>query len=196
MGGGEIMRVIGLTGGIASGKSTVSAYLAQKGVKIIDADGISRDLSVQGKPGYEAIVREFGNGFLNADGSINRRELGKLVFSDAAMLAKLEGLLHPLIEKEILNEMEGAAGPVVIDAPLLHKAGLDKLCSEVWVVTAPDDKRIGRILARDGITEREARERIQSQIPQAELEKIADVVLRNNGEQDELYRQIDEVLYG
>ena len=190
------MRVIGLTGGIASGKSTVSAYLAQKGVKIIDADRISRELSVQGKPGYEAIVREFGSGFLNADGSINRRELGKLVFSDPAMLAKLEGLLHPLIEKEILNEMEGAAGPVVIDAPLLHKAGLDKLCSEVWVVTAPDDKRIERILARDGITEREARERIQSQIPQAELEKNADVVLRNNGKQDELYRQIDEVLYG
>lgn len=190
------MRIIGLTGGIASGKSTVSAYLARKGVKIIDADKISREICEPGGPGYIQIVQEFGGGFLNADGSLDRRKLGKHVFSEPEKLLILEGLLHPLIEEEIKKEMEGADGPVVIDAPLLHKAGLDKLCGEVWVVTAPEELRIKRILARDGITEQEARERLKSQIPQSELEKQADVVLVNNGNPEELYRLIDEVLYG
>jgi dephospho-CoA kinase len=190
------MRIIGLTGGIASGKSTVSAYLAQKGVKIIDADKISRDISEPGQPGYRKIIREFGKGFLNGDGSLNRHELGRVVFSDSAKLLKLEGLLHPLIEKEIQKQMQGADGPVVIDAPLLHKAGLDRLCSEIWVVTAPDELRIKRILARDGIAETEARKRLESQMPQADLEKRADVVLHNNGKIEDLYKEIDEVLYG
>ena len=190
------MRVIGLTGGIASGKSTVSVYLAHKGVKIIDADKISREICEPGQPGYIKIVQEFGSGYLKADGSLNRRELGKLVFSDPKKLSVLEGLLHPLIEKEIKKQIDGAAGPVVIDAPLLHKAGLEKICSEVWVVTAPDDLRIKRILERDGITEQEAQKRLESQIPQAELAKNADFVFVNSGKPQELYRQIDEVLYG
>lgn len=190
------MRVIGLTGGIASGKSTVSDYLAQKGVKIIDADKISREICEPGQPGYIKIVQEFGSGFLNSDGSLNRRKLGKLVFSDSGKLLVLESLLHPLIEKKIGQEMEGTDGPVVIDAPLLHKTGLDKLCGEVWVVTAPDDLRIKRILERDNITEEEARRRLESQIPQAELAKSADIVFVNNGMLEELHKQIDEVLYG
>ncbi len=189
-------RVIGLTGGIASGKSTVSAYLSKKGVKVIDADKISRGLSKPGKPGYQMIVQEFGPEFIKEDRTLDRRELGKRVFSSPEELARLEALLHPLIIWQIRQKLEKYEGTVVIDAPLLHKAGLEALCTEVWVVRADDQARLERIMKRDGVSEQEARDRMASQLPQDVLEARGDAVLVNNGVPEDLYRQIDEVLNG
>lgn len=187
-------RVIGLTGGIASGKSTVSAYLAKKGVRVIDADKISRDLSKPGKPGYQMIVQEFGPEYIKDDKTLDRRELGKHVFSKPAELARLEALLHPLIIWQIRQRLDKTEGTVVIDAPLLYKAGLEALCTEVWVVRADDNFRLQRIMKRDSVSEQEARDRMASQLPQDELEARGDTVLVNNGDPEDLYRQIDEVL--
>jgi dephospho-CoA kinase len=190
-------RVIGLTGGIAAGKSTVSAYLAhKKDVKVIDADKISRNLSKPGKPGYQMIVQEFGPSYINEDKTLDRRELGKHVFSSPAELARLEALLHPLIIWQIRQKLDKIAGTVVIDAPLLYKAGLEELCTEVWVVRADDSFRLERVMKRDGVSEQEARDRMANQLPQSELEARGDVVLINNGDPEDLYRQIDEVLHG
>jgi dephospho-CoA kinase len=189
-------RVIGLTGGIASGKSTVSAYLSKKGVKVIDADKISRNLSKPGKPGYQMIAQEFGSAFIKEDKTLDRRELGKHVFSSPKDLARLEALLHPLIIWQIRQKLQKTDGMVVIDAPLLYKAGLEELCTEVWVVRADDSARLERIMKRDSVSEQEARDRMASQLPQDELEARGDVVLVNNGVPADLYRQIDEVLHG
>lgn len=189
-------RVIGLTGAMGSGKSTVSAYLREKGVRVIDADEISRDLTRRGQPGYEAVVQEFGRAFLNEDGLLDRRALGQYVFAVPSRLARLEGILHPLITERMESELKETKGTVAIDAPLLHKAGLDALCGEVWVVSAPLEKRIARIVARDGISGEEARARLNSQLPPEELEARADTVLSNDGDLKDLHRQIDEVLYG
>ncbi len=189
-------RVIGLTGTIGSGKSTVSAYLKEKGVFVIDADEASRDLTRKGQPGYEAIVREFGRSFLKEDCTLDRRALGRYVFTSPDRLARLEELLHPLIIGRMKDELARAEDTVVIDAPLLHKAGLDALCGEVWVVSASPDDRIARILARDRITEEEARARMDSQLPPGEMEERADVVLKNDGTIEDLHKKIDEVLYG
>lgn len=189
-------RVIGLTGGIASGKSTVSAYLSKKGVKVIDADKISKNLSKVGKPGYQMIVQEFGTAFLKEDKTLDRRELGKYVFSSPKELARLEALLHPLIIWQIRQKLKKNQNTVVIDAPLLYKAGLEELCTEVWVVRAEDNARKDRIMKRDGVTEQEALDRMGSQLPQSELEARGDVVLINNGDPEDLYRQIEEVLNG
>lgn len=189
-------RVIGLTGGIASGKSTVSAYLAKKGAYVIDADKISRGLSKPGKPGHQMIAQEFGDAFLKEDKTLDRRKLGKFVFSNPKELSRLEALLHPLIIWQIRQKLDKAKGMVVIDAPLLYKAGLEELCTEVWVVCAEDEMRLARIMKRDGVTEQEARDRMGSQIPQEEMEARADVVLVNNGDPANLYRQIDEVFNG
>ena len=189
------MRVIGLTGGMASGKTTVSAYLAQKGIKVIDADQISREICEKGEPGYSAVIREFGNGFLMEDGTLDRRALGRHVFSDTAALEKLEEILHPLIIERVKQEIADACGTVVVDAALLHKAGLHSICSEVWVVCADEKTRIKRIVQRDGLTEEEAIGRIMHQPSLEELQTIADVVITNDGETAELYHRIDEVLH-
>jgi len=189
-------RVIGLTGVMGAGKSTVSTYLRRKGVRVIDADEISRDLTRKGQPGYSAVIRVFGQEFISEDGSLDRRALGQYVFEDKARLGRLEGVLHPLILERMQKELANTDGTVVIDAPLLHKAGLDMLCGEVWVVSAPLEMRIERILKRDQISAEEARARLESQIAPEIMEKSADVVLQNNGTLEDLYRQVDEVLYG
>lgn len=189
-------KVIGLTGTMGAGKSSVSAYLRQKGIPVIDADEISRDITRIGQPGYEAVLREFGRTFLNDDGEIDRRVLGEYVFAKSERLKRLEEILHPLIIKRMREELEKTAGTVVIDAPLLHKAGLDRLCGEVWVVSAPKALRLERILKRDDLTEEEARARLKSQIPQEDMDAMADVVLKNEGTKEDLFKQIDEVLYG
>ncbi len=189
-------RVIGLTGTMGAGKSEVSAYLRKKGIAVIDADEISRDITRKGQPGYEAVLRAFGRKFLSDNGEIDRRALGKYVFLKAERLNRLEEILHPLIIKRMEEELEKTEGTVVIDAPLLHKAGLDRLCGEVWVVSASETLRLERILARDRLTESEARARLKSQTAQEDMDAVADVVLKNEGAFEDLFKQIDEVLYG
>ena len=190
------MEVIGLTGQIASGKSTVSAYLRQKGFAVVDADEIAHEVIRRGGRAYAAVVRQFGTEFVGAEGEIDRRKLGQAVFADPEKLAQLNAITHPCIFAEIRARLAAQRGTVFLDAPLLVQAGLDTLCGEIWQVTAADDIRLGRIQVRDGLDADEARARMQSQVgvrmPTDRLLHTID----NSSDTAALYRQIDRLLAG
>lgn len=190
------MEVIGLTGQIASGKSTVSAYLRQKGFAVVDADEIAHEVIRRGGRAYAAVVRQFGTEFVGAEGEIDRRKLGQAVFADPEKLAQLNAITHPCICAEIRARLAAQRGTVFLDAPLLVQAGLDTLCGEIWQVTAADDIRLGRIQVRDGLDADEARARMQSQVgvrmPTDRLVHTID----NSSDTAALYRQIDRLLAG
>ena len=191
-----MMEVIGLTGQIASGKSTVSAYLRQKGFAVVDADEIAHEVIRRGGRAYAAVVRQFGTEFMGAEGEIDRRKLGQAVFADPEKLAQLNAITHPCICAEIRARLAAQRGTVFLDAPLLVQAGLDTLCGEIWQVTAADDIRLGRIQVRDGLDADEARARMQSQasvrMPTDRLVHTID----NSSDTAALYRQIDCLLAG
>lgn len=180
--------IIGLTGGIASGKSTVSRELAKRGIPIIDADVIARALLERDGAAYDAVVRAFPQ-FATADGTINRRALGAHVFSDEAALNVLNGITHPIIVAEVKKRAEREQN-AVIDAPLLLEVGLDAICDTVWLVTADRETRIARIIARNGLSRAEAEARIDSQLPEEEKRKRADRVIENNGTMEELLQTL------
>ena len=191
-----MMEVIGLTGQIASGKSTVSAYLRQKGFAVVDADEIAHEVIRRGGRAYAAVVRQFGTEFVGAEGEIDRRKLGQAVFADPEKLAQLNAITHPCICAEIRARLAAQRGTVFLDAPLLVQAGLDTLCGEIWQVTAADDIRLGRIQVRDGLDADEARARMQNQagvrMPTDRLVHTID----NSSDTAALYRQIDRLLAG
>ena len=169
--------VIGLTGGIATGKSHVSDTLREEGARVVDADRISRALTAPGGAGLPAVRAAFGDRVF--DGPVlNRKALGALVFSDPEKLRTLNGLLHPMIGREIEAELAQAAADgeplVILDAPLLYEAGLDALCGEVWCTWIPRVTQIHRLMARDGLTRREALQRIRSQMSAWEKRRRAD----------------------
>lgn len=172
------MLVIGLTGGIASGKSTVANILAGLGARIIDADKIAREIVEPGKPAWEEIKLTFGPQYLKFDGSIDRRALGNLIFSDATARQKLNAITHPLIKKEITDRVavyrkQEPSGVIVIEAPLLLEAGMQPMVDEIWVVTAPEEVRLKRLMARDNLSREEALQRLKSQLPEEERLKYA-----------------------
>ncbi len=182
------MRVIGLTGGIASGKSTVSDMLRALGARVVDTDAIARAVVEPGKPAWEEIVTWQGRGILQPDGSIDRRRLGELVFADKAARAALEAITHPRIEaaaQEALAaaERDGCA-VAVLDVPLLYEAGWDKRVDEVWVVFVDARTQLERLMARDGLTAAQAGARIAAQGPLAAKAERADVVIDNGGDPD------------
>lgn len=192
------MKIIGLTGSIASGKSTVSAILREAGAHIIDADLIARQVVEPGTPG-EAQVREaFPAAF--AGGALDRRALGRIVFSDPRSLARLNAITHPLIREEIARQIgraraEDPAGVAVIDAAVLLESGMADMAEEVWLVVCGDEVRLRRILERDGLTEEEARARMASQMPQQEKRKYARRVIdTTSGALEETRRQALECL--
>lgn len=175
------MKIIGLTGGIACGKSTVSAYLHKRGAVIIDGDKIAKELSAPHKAIWNAYVNHFGDKILNADHRLNRRLIGQIVFSDEREKNWMNSTLHPIIKREILARIENCRKQqikvVVLDIPLLFEAHWDKLADEVWVVAINRELQIKRIENRDGLSEKEAIERIDAQMPLAEKIKRADVVI-------------------
>ena len=179
------MRVIGLTGGIASGKSTVSAWLRQWGAHIVDADAISRKTTKQGGRGYRAVVARFGREILRPDGELDRRKLGGIVFADEGKRRELEGVLHPIVIEESKNEMARAAAQgcavCVLDVPLLFESGMETLCDETWVVVVPPQEQLRRVMARDGLTAQQAQARIDSQMPLSEKLARADRAIDNSG---------------
>lgn len=191
------MRVIGLTGGLASGKSTVSSYLREKGAVILDADIIARELMEPGQPAWLEVVRYFGRDILNEDGSINRQLLAERVFTSSEELALLNTLTHPLVRQEIvrrLNELNRQQLPppaAVVDAPLLIEAGLTDLVEEVWLVAVEPERQIERAVAR-GLTAEEARRRLAAQWPLEKKLAYANRVIDNNGSREETRRQVDE----
>ena len=190
------MRVIGLTGGIAAGKSTVSRLLAQNGALIVDADEIAKSLSAKGNAAYCAILDLFGPDYLLSDGELDRKKIAGRVFSSKRDLDALNRATHPLVYQEVQAVLARTQAQfVVIDAPLLFEAGLDALCEEVWVVVCDDAQRIERICRRDGCDRKTAEARIAAQQSQQALVKRAAVILENCGDRQALEKRVAEVLY-
>lgn len=177
---------IGLTGGIATGKSTVSRMLAQRGAVIIDADVIARQIMEPGHPVLAAVVERFGRAILHEDGTLNRKKLGELVFSQPEERKALEGLTHPAIRAEMkrrISEAE-AVDPgklVVADIPLLYESGLESLYEEIMVVYAPREVQKARLMSRDGLTEGQAEQRLNAQMD-IELKKERAHILIDNSQ--------------
>jgi dephospho-CoA kinase len=183
---------IGLTGGIGSGKSTVSRLLAEHGAVIVDADVIAREVVEPGTPGLAAIVEAFGCGILAADGALDRPALAAVVFADPGARAQLDGIVHPLVRARAA-EVEAGAPPgavVVHDVPLLAETGQASSYDLVVVVEADPETRVARLVQR-GLTADDARARIAVQASDEQRRAIADVVLDNSGTPDELEAQVD-----
>ncbi|MCF6096441.1 dephospho-CoA kinase [Thermovorax subterraneus] len=192
------MRVIGLTGGIASGKSTVSKMLREKGAYIIDADEIAKEIVKPGKPAWEDIVRHFGKEILDESGNIRRKKLAKIVFPDEKKLSVLNRITHPRIVEEIKRELEECRSRnervVVIDAALLLEIGLDVLVDEVWVVAVDEKTQIERLIKRENsISYAEAVERIRAQMPLEEKLKFATRIIDNSGDIENTQKQVDDI---
>jgi dephospho-CoA kinase len=190
--------LVGLTGGIATGKSTVSTMFAHLGARIVDADLLAREVVMPGQPAHAAIVREFGPDVLEGDGTLDRKRLGAIVFADAARRQRLEAIIHPAIfvrQQRILSvyDEEAFEGIVVWDAALLVESGSARRMDKVVVVVADADTELRRLMARDGFSEEEARRRIASQMPLGEKVKVADYVIDNSGSRAETERRVREV---
>ena len=188
----------GLTGGIATGKSTVSGMFTHLGCRVTDADQLAREVVAPGQPAHTAIVKEFGAEMLQSDGYLDRKRLGAVVFSDPERRKRLEAITHPAIRTRwdrILRvyEEEAFAGIVFWDAALLYETGGARLMEKVVVVFTDPETHLGRPVARDGCTEAEARARIASQLPVAEKAKLADYVVDNSGPRPETERQVRAV---
>ena len=160
--------VIGLTGGIGSGKSEAAAWLETLGAVHVDADGISRALTAPGGAALPAIRAQFGDGFFFPDGALDRAALARLVFESAPHRRALEGILHPLVQREMMDQMdraaESGAAVVVLDVPLLFETGMDALCDETWALYLDREMQISRVTMRDGISREQAEARIDSQM--------------------------------
>ena len=176
--------ILGLTGGIACGKSSASAFLAGMGAEVIDADRISRAVTAPGGEALPAIMREFGPGVFDAEGRLDRRELGRLVFADDAQRRRLEGIIHPLVQQQTFQRIRelDAAGVscAVLDVPLLYETGMDVLCDEVWLLAVPHEEQLRRVMERDSLSEEQALERIESQMPMEEKQARCDRVIWTN----------------
>lgn len=179
------MLVLGLTGGIACGKSTISLTLAELGAIIVDGDVLSRELTAEGGCALPAIRSAFGDGVFHPDGTLDRRALGAVVFADKAALATLDGIMQPLLREMIVAHIENArqsgASVCVLDMPLLYEKELDGLCDRVWCAYIPRETQLERLMARDGFTREEAEARLRSQLPAEEKAARADVVIDTSG---------------
>lgn len=188
------MVIIGLTGGIASGKSSVSRILADLGAVIIDADHTARQVVRPGEPAWHEIRRVFGAGVLKPDGQLDRAGLGAIVFADPKARRKLNDIVHPRvigqIEKEISRERDRGSRVVIVDAPLLLETGMEGMVDQVWVVAVTEETQIQRLMARDGLNREEACQRIKSQMPLAEKLQKADRIIDNNGSPAETREQV------
>jgi dephospho-CoA kinase len=187
--------VIGLTGNIATGKSTVLEFFARLGAFIIDADKLSHHSFAPDGPAYAAVVKEFGQSILQEDGTVNRRALGEIVFSDANLLKKLEMIVHPAVFEMVRELVSRAPSPLVIlEAVKLLEAGtMASQCDEVWVVTARPEVQLRRLMEERGMDEDAARRRMAMQSPQAAKVNQADRVIENSGTLEELYAQLERI---
>ena len=191
--------LIGLTGGISSGKSTVLQHLRQAGYSVIDADKLGHKVLEQGNLGYNKVVKSFGNEILNPDGSVNRTALGRIVFVDAEKLKQLNEISHPIIAEMIQNEFEESVsdsngGIVFLEAALLIEANWYKVCGHIWVVSLDPTVALSRLKKRDNLSETEAKLRVGAQLDQEERLAYADVVLQNEGTHEELFTQTQQAL--
>ncbi len=192
------MLIVGLTGGVASGKTAVSEVLREEGAYIIDADQIARELVQPHRPAWNELVRTFGKEILQKDGSIDRKKLADIVFVDPQQRKRLNQILHPLITGEMDRRTReiGQKNPeaiVVIDAPLLIEVGYHRRVDKLMVVTSTQAEQIERLKVRDGINSEEALRILSSQMPVEEKVKLADFVIRNEGSKAEVRERAKEV---
>jgi dephospho-CoA kinase len=185
---------IGLTGGIGSGKSTVAALLAQRGAQVVDADRIAREVVEPGTPGLAAVVAEFGQGVLTADGALDRPALAARVFADPAARARLDAVVHPLVRARAADLVARAPADAVVvqDVPLLVETGQAGSFDLVLVVETDVDTRVARLVDR-GLSAEDARARIASQATDEQRRAVADVVLRNDGDRAALAAQVERL---
>ncbi len=179
------MLIIGLTGGIACGKSTISLTLRELGAVIVDGDVLSRELTAEHGAALPDIRAAFGDGVFHPDGTLNRRALGAVVFADDKARERLDSIMQPLLLTMILRAIEDArqsgASACVLDMPLLYEKNLDRLCDRVWCAYIPRDVQLQRLIERDGFTLAEAESRLRSQLPAEEKAARADVVIDTSG---------------
>jgi len=193
------MKVIGLTGGTGSGKSVVSRSLAAAGAVIIDADQIAHEIIEKGKPAYAEIVAYYSRDILDTEGNIMRKKLGEIVFHDGEKLAFLNQCTHKYICAETERQIAaakaaGTAAAIILDAPLLLEAGLEKVCDVVWVVYAEPEVRARRVMERDGVTYELAKARIANQKSWEEYRQAADAVIDNSKDIAHLQAQLSALL--
>jgi len=189
--------VVGLTGGIGSGKSTVARLLAERGAVVIDADVVAREAVAPGGAAHDAVVERFGPAVVAAGGEIDRPALAAMVFADEAARQDLNGIVHPAVRAEVLERVAAAGAAdhdavVVLDVPLLAEVGRDRYpAAGVIVVDVPVDTAIARLIGSRGLTEEDARARVAAQATRAERRAIADVVIDNSGDLDHLQNEVD-----
>ena len=192
------MLVFGLTGGLASGKSTVAARLRALGVPVIDADAIAREVVAPGTPGLAAVASAFGPAVLLPDGSLDRAKVAAFVFSDPEQRRRLNGILHPLIgaaSAQRIADLSAAGEPIACyEAALLVENGIVDAFRPLVVVALPEETQVARAIARDCATEEQARARIAAQLPLSAKVAAADFVIDNGGAREDTERQTDEVL--
>lgn len=192
------MFKLGLTGGIATGKTTISNYLKSIDIPVLDADEYARKVVEPGTPGLAAITNTFGEQVLRADGSLNRKLLGQIVFNDSSARQTLNDITHPRIQQMMADELHRLAEQqiplVILDIPLLlenkNVAGADA----VMVVTIPESLQLTRLMQRNNLTEKEAQSRISAQMPLVEKEKLADFVIDNSGTISSTQKQVEKVI--
>jgi dephospho-CoA kinase len=190
------MKVIGLTGGIGSGKSTVAGYLAGLGAKIIDLDKAGHEVIRKGRPAFRRVVKEFGRGILDAGGEIGRKRLGDIVFKNPKALMRLNRIVHPGIDKIVEERLEEyrrqGVKVVVLEAAAIVEAGRAIQTDELWATTAPEAAVLKRLGERSGYSEAESKARLSSQLPVEERLKHADVVIDTDCTLDELKARVKE----
>ncbi|MEL6854013.1 MAG: dephospho-CoA kinase [Cyanobacteria bacterium J06607_13] len=190
-------RIIGLTGGIATGKSTVSNYLAERyRLPVLDADVYARQAVEKGSDILSAIARRYGQRILLADGSLNRTALGNIVFQDPAEKKWLEQQIHPFVRAKFQTESDVLSSheTLVYSIPLLFEAKLTHLVTEIWVVACSPSQQLQRLIARNNLSESQAQERVNAQMDLQEKCALADCVLDNSGTKEALFEQIDELM--
>ena len=186
-------RIIGLTGGIATGKTTVSNYLAHRyQLPVLDADIYAREAVQVGSPILSKICERYGSGVQLPDGTLNRKRLGEIVFSNPAQRQWLEQQIHPYVRDRFQSELNTLVAPtIVFVVPLLFEAGMTDLVTEIWVVTCSPEQQLKRMIERDCLSLEQAQSRINSQLPLAEKVARADVVLDNSSTPEALLKQVD-----
>jgi dephospho-CoA kinase len=192
--------VIGLTGGIGSGKSTVAGMLAELGAVVIDADKVGHEVYLPGTEGFRRVVDAFGREIVASDGTIDRRRLGERVFAEPKELARLNALVHPLIGDEIRRRLQAAVAqnegrPIVVEAAIMLEAGW-RFFDRIWVVVASPEVAIARVTASRGLERKEIERRIAAQMPNAERRRVADLVIENDGTLAELRAQVEAAWRG
>jgi dephospho-CoA kinase len=184
--------LLGVTGNIASGKSTVSSMLRELGATIIDSDLVYRELVSAGQPLLDGLVQRFGSGILAADGSLDRPALGAIVFSDPAALADLDHITHPAVIAEVDRRVRDIPhGVVVLDAVKLIESGHADACDAVWLVVTSPEEQVTRLMMRNRLTEDEARRRVHAQPPLGPKRDRADLVIDNSGSLEQTRRLVE-----